>query len=153
MTTGLGIFLIIYGGYSFVRHTFVQRTVQAHLRGKYWSLPVGFAAGTIGSAYNFNGVPVVVYGTLNRWKPERLHGTLQAHFLISGIFVVAGQALGGLWTPHLFKLYAYSLPAILIATGLGIILNRLMPAGKFERYVFLLIIVLGILLLVNPPNY
>lgn len=120
VTTGLGIFLIAYGAYSFARHSFTRTDVRPRLNAKYWSLPVGFVAGVMGSAYNSHGVPAVVYGTLRRWEPERFRGTLQAHFLISGIFVVVGQALGGLWTANLFTLYGFSLPAILAATGLGL---------------------------------
>ncbi|TCP22701.1 hypothetical protein EV207_13444 [Scopulibacillus darangshiensis] len=147
VTAGLGFFLIAYGGYSFVRHTVVKAEVQPRFTANYWALPAGFAAGALGSAFNFNGVPVVVYGTMRRWDPERFRGTLQAHFLISGVFVVGGQALGGLWSPDLFVLYGLSLPAILAATLAGVMINKRIPAKKFERYVFLLIILLGALLL------
>ncbi|GAC1348178.1 MAG: hypothetical protein NVSMB27_15280 [Ktedonobacteraceae bacterium] len=46
-------------------------------------------------------------------------------------------------------LYGLSLPAIIVATLLGIVLHRRIPTEKFIQYVFLIIVVLGILLLVN----
>jgi uncharacterized membrane protein YfcA len=150
VTRILGVFLIIYGGYLLTQLLLARTTTHPLLIRLGWALPFGFAAGMLGSAYNFNGMPIVVYGTLRRWNSARFHSTLQAHFLISGIFIVVGQALGGLWTANLFTLYGLSLPAILVATLLGIFLHRRIPTEKFKQYVYLIIVVLGMLLLVNP---
>jgi len=150
VTVGLGVFLIVYGSYSFWKISLAKVSQKSKLQAKFWAIPAGIVSGTLGSAYNSHGVPVVVYGTLRRWEPKRFRGTLQAHFLISGIFIVVGQALGGLWTQDLFLLFGLSLPAIIVATLLGMILYKRIPNEKFERYVFLLLVVLGCLLLVNP---
>lgn len=146
VTAVLGVCLITYGGYA------LARPAVARLASTRWALPFGFAAGALGSAYNFNGVPVAVYGTLAGWSPHRFRGTLQAHFLLSGAFVVAGQALGGLWTPHLFRLYALSLPALAVATILGIALHRRLPTESFQRYVYVLVAALGVALLAVPNH-
>lgn len=150
ITKTLGALLIGYSVYSLIRDVITQTTAPSWLSNKGWVFPFGFAAGVLGSAYNVTGIPVVVYGTLRRWNPSRFHGTLQAHFLVAGIFVVIGQALGGLWTANLFLLYGVSLPAIIIATSLGLFLHRYIPTEKFKHYVFFVILALGILLLVNP---
>jgi uncharacterized membrane protein YfcA len=150
ITVGLGLFLIMYGSYSFVKLLYAKNNVKPRFKANFWSLPVGIISGIMGSAYNTHGVPVVVYGTLRRWEPRRFRGTLQAHFLISGVFVVVGQALGGLWTEDLLLLFVLSLPTIVIAALLGVFLHRRIPNDKFERYVFLLIVLLGTLLLINP---
>lgn len=149
ITSALGIFLIAFGCYSLIKKMVSRAIERPLLNNRGWVLPFGFASGVLGSAYNFNGVPVVIYGTLRRWNPDRFRGTLQAHFLISGVLVVAGHALGGLWTSDAFIYYAYSLPAILAATVLGVFLNKRIPAVKFERYLFIIIIALGILLLLT----
>ncbi|HET8843625.1 MAG TPA: sulfite exporter TauE/SafE family protein [Ktedonobacteraceae bacterium] len=150
ITRTLGVLLIGYSVYSLIRDGMAQTTASSWFNNKGWVFPFGFAAGALGSAYNLTGIPVVVYGTLRRWNPSRFHGTLQAHFLVAGIFVVIGQALGGLWTANLFLLYGVSLPAIILATLLGLFLRQHIPAEKFKRYVFFVITALGILLLVNP---
>ncbi|WP_301107507.1 sulfite exporter TauE/SafE family protein [Sporosarcina sp.] len=149
ITIALGFFLLVYGTYSFSKHLCSNEHIQARLKNKFWALPAGLISGILGSAYNSHGVPVVVYGTLRRWEPQRFRGTLQAHFLISGIFIVAGQALGGLWTKEVFILYGYSFPVIVHATVLGVFIQRRIPNEKFERYVFLLLVVLGTVLLMN----
>lgn len=144
VATALGAFLVAYGSYS------LARPGLSRLSRPSWALPFGFAAGALGSAYNFNGVPVVVYGTLRRWEPDRFRGTLQAHFLVSGVLVVSGQGLGGLWTPELFTLYGLALPAVLAAVVLGTLLHRRIPAERFGHLVHVVVIALGIVLLVNP---
>ncbi|RCW47095.1 hypothetical protein DFQ14_101439 [Halopolyspora algeriensis] len=142
--TTLGVFLVAYGGCS------LARPGPSRLSRPGWALPFGFAAGALGSAYNFNGVPVVVYGTLRQWDPHRFRGTLQAHFLVSGVLVVTGQGLGGLWTPDLFGLYGLALPTILAATALGTMLHRRIPAERFSRIVHVVVIALGAVLVLNP---
>ncbi|QAS51253.1 sulfite exporter TauE/SafE family protein [Halobacillus litoralis] len=149
ISIGLGLFLIVYGCYSIAKPMLTEKNQRQLLNEPFWAIPFGFAAGMLGSAYNFNGVPVVVYGTMRRWEPARFRGMLQAHFLISGLLVVIGQAIGGLWTKDLFLLFGLSLPAIVIATLLGFFIHRRIPSHKFERYVFGLIILLGTVLVVS----
>lgn len=150
ITCGLGVFLIIYGVYALGKPVLTKKSIKAVLNKPVWALAFGFASGALGSAYNFNGVPIVVYGTLRRWDPKQFRGMLQAHFLISGVMVVSGQAIGGFWTKQVLLLFGFSLPLIILATLLGSFLHRRMPSHKFERYVFALIVLLGLLLLVHP---
>lgn len=102
ITFGLGIFLIAFGCYSLIKKILYRAIERPLLNDRGWELPFGFASGVLGSAYNFNGVPVVVYGTFRRWNPRH---------------------------------------------ALGVVLINRIPAGKFERYLFIIIIVPGILLL------
>lgn len=136
----LGLFLVLYAGYSLLPTPRLRRAGLA------WAGPTGVLAGALGSAYNFNGVPVVVYGTLRGWRPAEFRGTLQAHFVVSGALVVTAQALGGVWTSAVPRLFALSLPAIALATWCGHRLHRRIPAARFARYVHLLVLALGILL-------
>lgn len=140
VTAALGTFLVMYGGYALLP---TPRTGEVGTR---WAYPTGVLAGALGSAYNFNGVPVVVYGTLRRWPPPVFRGTLQAHFLVSGVLVVGGQALGGVWTSDLPRLFALALPAIGLATWAGHALHARIPPHRFERYVYVLVVALGLVL-------
>lgn len=141
--TVLGALLVAYAAYSLGPTPSLPRPATG------WAYPTGILAGALGSAYNINGVPVVVFGTMRRWPPRLFRGTMQAHFLFSGVLVVAGQALGGVWTPELPRLFALSLPAIGVATWAGHRLHARIPAHRFERYVYLLVLVLGLVLAVR----
>lgn len=141
----LGLLLVGYGAYLVAG----RRLPRPLLRRAGWAYPFGFAAGSLGSAYNFNGVPVAVYGTLRRWPPERFRGTLQAHFVVSSILVVTGQAAGGLWTVEVLRTFAAAAPGVLVAVPLGSVLHRRVSAPAFTRLVHGLIVVLGLVLLVR----
>ena len=145
----LGAVLIAYGIYSLTQSLFALQNTQSRRIHQRWGLLFGFASGVFGSAYNFNGVPVAVYGSLRRWTPDKFRSTMQAYFLTSGTLIVAGQGISGLWTTDVFTLYGFSLPAMAAATIVGTILHRHIPTAKFQRYVFLLITALGTVLLVK----
>ncbi|MDA8440953.1 MAG: sulfite exporter TauE/SafE family protein [Peptococcaceae bacterium] len=147
ITVLLGAVLIAYGIYSLRLSLNTLPNTRTQLIHPRWGLLFGFASGIFGSAYNFNGVPVAVYGSLCKWHPEKFRSMMQAYFLISGALIVIGQGIGGLWTANVVKLYLLSLPAMGLAIIIGTILHRRIPTAKFQRYVFCLITVLGTVLL------
>ena len=46
----------------------------------------GFFAGILGGAYNTNGPPVVIYGSLRKWSPATFRATLQGYFFMAAFF-------------------------------------------------------------------
>ncbi len=149
VTTGLGAVLVLYGGYSLAEQFTNLRAVHLQTANERWAPAFGFVSGLLGSAYNFNGAPVAVYGSLRGWDPDRFRGTLQAHFLITGLLIVVGQGLSGLWTDEVFKLYLLSIPGIVLAVLVGAQLRRRLAVASFRRYVLALIVGLGALMLVR----
>jgi uncharacterized membrane protein YfcA len=109
----------------------------------------GLVAGILGGAYNANGPPVVIYGTLRRWSPDQFRASLQAYSLPTGLAILIGNALAGLWTATVLRLYAYALPGMMLAIFLGGRLNRVIPGGQFNRVVYVVLIVMGVLLFVS----
>lgn len=95
----------------------------------------GVSAGVLGGAYGMNGPPLVVYGTLRRWSPERFRATLQGYFLPASVIGMIGYWTAGLWTPGVSRYYLLSLPAVLLAIPLGRALNRRLDAERFRAYV------------------
>ncbi|MCI0486388.1 MAG: sulfite exporter TauE/SafE family protein [Blastocatellia bacterium] len=138
----LGALLILFGLFNLatLRLPTIESRATAYI--------FGFVAGVLGGAYNTNGPPIVVYGALRRWPPERFRATLQGYFFATGLFILTGHALAGLWTAPVLKLYAYSLPPILLAILIGGKLNRSLSARGFERLVYLFLIVIGVFLII-----
>jgi uncharacterized membrane protein YfcA len=109
----------------------------------------GLSAGILGGAYNTNGPPVVVYGTLRQWNPEKFRATLQGYFLPTGSLIAIGHCIGGFWTKTVLLNYLISLPVILIAILLGGRINRRIPKAKFDNYVYTFLVILGTCLLIS----
>ncbi len=138
---GLGILLILFGLYNLTQ----PRLPKLERNG--FEYGVGFVAGVLGGAYNTNGPPIVIYGALRRWPPERFRATLQGYFL-TNVLIVAGHGAAGLWTRTVWSLYLYALPLVVAAIVWGGELNRRIPPGSFDRAVYAALIGMGALLLV-----
>ena len=131
----LGVFLIVFGIYRLTRSELPRLTNQR------WAYLFGFIAGILGSAYNTNGPPIVIYGTMQRWNPERFRATLQGYFLPSGLVIIASHGLTNLWTIEVFRLYLFAFPVVLIATLIGSKLNQLIPLQRFDASYLLFLLV------------
>ena len=107
----------------------------------------GLLAGVVGGAYNTNGPIVVMYGTMRKWPPADFRATLQGYFLPTGLMIILGHAAAGLWTPPVLRLYLLVLPLAFGAFLLGSKLNRTVPVGKFDRYVYIFLILAGLILI------
>lgn len=139
----LALIIIGFSGYSLFKPKLIEPI-------KEWlAYPFGFLAGILGGAYNSNGPPVIIYGTLHRWLPDEFRATLQGYFLPSSVIIVAGHGLGGLWTSEVCTYFFLSLPLTLFTIWIGGRLQRLIPPGHFDRWIHILLIVIGGMLLVR----
>lgn len=109
----------------------------------------GLFAGILGGAYNTNGPPIVVYGSLRRWNSTRFRATLQGYFLPTGAMIALGHGAGGLWTQHVLASYLACLPVVFVAIVLGGRINVKIPDGRFDNCVHVCLIIIGIILLIN----
>lgn len=139
----LGLILIGYGVYNLAQFRLpeIKRDEFAFL--------FGFVAGILGGAYNTNGPPVVIYGSMRRWEPQFFRATLQAFFISSNFMIVLGHGLSGLWTPTVLWLSAIVLPIaiIMVITG-GLLMSR-MPQQLFSRIIYFFLIVIGVVMIVR----
>jgi len=138
----LGVVLIAFGLYNLIAPKLTR------LRSERLAYVFGLIAGVLGGAYNTNGPPVVVYGTLRGWSPESFRTTLQCYFLPTGGLILISHGLAGLWTPEVLRLYAYALPVIMLAIFLGGRVSQAVSGGQFNRIIYACLVVMGVLLFV-----
>jgi len=137
----LGILLLLYGLYGLIGLR-LPRVYSDRTAGFF-----GFIAGILGGAYNTNGPPVVIYGTLRRWNPEQFRLTLQGYFFFTNALILAGHAAFGLWTVKVWSLFFLSLPAVGLATWLGGVVNQRIQHELFSKLVFGVLLIVGIIFL------
>jgi hypothetical protein len=104
---------------------------------------VGWVAGVLGGATNTNGPPVVAYGMLRGWPPESFRATLQGYFLPTGLAILAGHGLAGLWTATVLRSYLVSLPAIVLGVMLGGLLHKRLTYALFSKLVYASLALMG----------
>lgn len=144
LKVALGALILLYGMFGLARPGARIRSEKAWLP---WL--VGGTAGVLGGAYNTNGPPVVAYGMLRGWPPESFRATLQGYFLPTGLMILAGHGLAGLWTAEVLRSYLFSLPALVAGVVLGGLLNRKLTHALFAKLVYGSLAVMGLVLLVR----
>jgi uncharacterized membrane protein YfcA len=65
---------------------------------------------------------------------------------------MAGYAVAGLWTPVVTRYFLVALPASAVAIALGRIVNRRMATQQFFRYIYIGLIVVGLILLAQATR-
>lgn len=137
----LGVVLIGFGIYN------LTTPKLSPVQGNWATYTFGLLSGILGGAYNANGPPAVIYGVLKQWEPDRFRATLQGFLLPTGLMIVIGHGLAGLWTPRVLNLYLWALPIIITAVITGGILNKKVSGDHFKRIIYLLLILLGLSLI------
>lgn len=140
---GLAVVIIAFSLYSLLTRTRHELTNDA------WAPVFGFSSGVLGGAYGMNGPPLVIYGSLRNWSPERFRATLQGYFLIASLVGMGGYWLTGLWTPAVSRFYLLSLPIVIVAIFVGRVINNRMNARQFFLYIHVGLIIIGTILLVQ----
>lgn len=114
-----------------------------------WGPVVGLIAGFLGGAYNTSGPPVVMYGALRRWPPERFRAMLQSFFTVTSIWVLTMHFVSGSVTTTVLHYFVTSLPMVALAIWTGHRLAKLISPSHFARIVHLVLILIAVFLLLN----
>ena len=94
MKSVLGLVIISFSAYSLLSRR------EHDLKNDSWAWLFGFGAGVLGGAYGMNGPPLVIYGSLRKWPPERFRATLQGYFLPASLIGMLGYWIAGLINPR-----------------------------------------------------
>lgn len=132
----VGAVLVAYAIYGFLFKPVIKKT------GSLWAYLFGFAAGCLGGAIGASGPPVIVYTSLQPWTKDQIKVTLQGFFILSGIVVVAFQAMGGLVTGRVLCYSFAGFPLLLIGTWAG---SLLYGRIREETFRIIMLIIMGLL--------
>lgn len=144
-----GVLGVLIGGFCI--HALLQPR-QPRIHSRLWALVAGFSAGVLGGAYNTNGPPVVIYGTMRRWPPEKFRATLQGFFLPTGVVILCGHFLAGLWTRQVMIYTMASIPALAVGLLASWRLAPLVPRDRFEKLVQVVLLLCALVLLVKAVS-
>jgi uncharacterized membrane protein YfcA len=139
--TGLGAFLIAYGGYLMLRCKELVLTSSAAR-----DATVGGLGGLLAGLAGFPGASVTVWCGLRGWNKERQRALCQPFILFMQLEALAllGTARPAALPPETFYLY---LPLALLGAWAGVALLKRMSTAQFNLVVRLLLVVSGAALL------
>lgn len=141
----LGSLLVIYGGINLLG---INLMMKYHIK-DIFDYVAGLFSGILGAAYNSHGVPIVVYGTLKQWDIIKLKQISQVHFFIVGLVVITNHAVSGFWSMELFYIIIVMLPFLIITIKLGDMIAEKIDQQILIKYVYLLLIIFGILMIIK----
>ena len=110
----LGILVILFSLFNLTNRHLKMIDLSQVRGGSILAYLFGFVAGVLGAAYNTSGVVITIYATLRDWAPDRFRSTLQSYFVFTGSSDFGEPWVSWLWTPDVLRLYATSLPLVLV---------------------------------------
>jgi uncharacterized membrane protein YfcA len=138
--TILGLVLIGFGLYNLL-------SIRLPELGSRWlAVPFGFLAGILGSAYNANGPPVIIYAVFRGWTKDQFRASLQGFFLVSNLLIIAGHGLSGLWTREILFYFVGSIPLVGLAVFLGGKIASRFSETQFNKVIYTFLILTGLLM-------
>jgi len=137
----LGLVIVSYSGMSLVGGAPAART-RPFSDG--WGLLAGALGGALGGAFNTSGPPVIVYVSLKGWPKDLATASLQAFFVFSSTFAVAGFASVGMYSPQVVRVLLPVFPLVWLGTWLGGRIYDRVPQERFRTLVLALLLVLGL---------
>ncbi|GAB6126247.1 sulfite exporter TauE/SafE family protein [Humidesulfovibrio idahonensis] len=135
---GLGLFLIAYG----LAGPWLRRLRRGQ-PGPAWAALAGFCSTSLGTAYGINGPPLAMYLALRGGTQSETKSALGVFFIVSGLLMIAGQAVLGLYTPQAAMLFATALPAAVIGGWAGLRLAARCSDAAFHVWLHLMLLLLG----------
>jgi uncharacterized membrane protein YfcA len=114
-----------------------------------WLFGCGLFSGILGGAYGINGPPLVIYGAKRRWSAQHFRATVQGYFLVASAVGMIGYWLTGLLVAAVFHYYLLSLPVMVPAVFIGRLVNNRLNSESFFKYVYFVLLGIGLFLLVK----
>jgi hypothetical protein len=84
---------------------------------------------------------------MRRWSAQHFRATLQAYFFAASFAGIIGYSVKGLLGRPVLHYFLLCLPAVVPAIFIGRYLNRKLAGASFFRYVYMGLIVIGLLLI------
>jgi uncharacterized membrane protein YfcA len=138
----LGIFLLLYAGYSLLRRGPPARLARA------WCAPIGLAGGVFSALFGTGGVLFALYNAGRITDKDALRATNAAMIVLSALVRVVLFGAAGLLTQDGLLATAFILlPAVFAGAWLGTRLHARVPAAAVVKAVYALLVIAGLLLL------
>jgi uncharacterized membrane protein YfcA len=142
---GLGMLIILYSLYTL----FDKKNFTLKKDSMTWLAVCGFLSGVFGGAYGLNGPPLVLYGNMRKWSARHFRATLQAYFLPASLIGLGGYFYKGIVNREVLLYFLIALPAAIPAIFLGRYFNHRLKDDSFFKYIYIVLIVIGINLILN----
>lgn len=95
-------------------------------------------------AFGFNGPPLAAYIAYSGCSAQAVKGILGAGFIITGTFIVTAKAVTGEMTQTVLLTYAFSTPAVIVGSKLGIWASSYLNETSYRKVLFVALAAMGL---------
>ena len=142
-TVALGVFVVVYSGYSLLRKSFDKKPVSPR-----WAWLAGFAGGITSTVFGAGGPPYIIYLSRRGLAREELRATLGFATLTSiSLRAVAFLLTGLLLDWKVWAAAAAAVPAALVGIAVARRIYRRVQREMLMRLIMLMLLASGISLI------
>jgi uncharacterized membrane protein YfcA len=114
---------------------------------KFWAYAAGFAAGLLGGSIGAPGPPVVIYTSLQPWTKQQVKATMVALFTLGGPGILFLQFFYGFITKDVLLNFSFCILPLVFGVLTGVFLFERIKDAIYRRFVYVLLLALGILMM------
>jgi hypothetical protein len=115
-------------------------------------LPIGLASGILGGSTAMSGPPVILFFSNQGVSKQVFRANLNIYFTMIKLWTIPNQVVAGLITPDVLRWTAWSLPAMIAGTLLGMRLAQRVDEATFRRLTLIVVIVTGLSAIVSTTG-
>jgi len=143
LRTGVGLVLLLYGGYGLARPAFKPVQVGAPA-----DVGIGCLNGLLGGLTGLTGIIVTIWSQLRGWPKDVQRTVFQPVNLAAIVMSAVSLSIAGAVTAETVKLYLLGLPLLLAGLWSGLKLYGTLDDAAFRKVILLLLLVSGLALIV-----
>jgi uncharacterized membrane protein YfcA len=142
MRSGVGLLLVIYGGYGLAQPAFKPLQAGVAADGS-----VGFLNGVLCGLTGLPGFIITVWCQLRGWTKDVQRAVFQPVMLAASVMTGIALSFTGVVTAEIAKLYVIGLPAMLAGLWVGFKLYGKLDDAAFRKVILALLLVAGVALI------
>ncbi|MBF0471588.1 MAG: sulfite exporter TauE/SafE family protein [Gammaproteobacteria bacterium] len=122
---------------------------SSNIVSRWWSIPGGFFAGSVGTLFGTGGPFYVTYLQLRGIDKSHFRATIALIFLLDGCSRITGYTLTGVYTEETILLTLSAMPLMFIALYLGGRIHTTITQAQFRKGISILLTISGITLILH----
>lgn len=138
LKAGMGVFITCYALWNICRTDEKPKVIHAA-----WGYLAGVLSSSLGMAFGFNGPPLAAFVAYCGCPAKAVKGVLGGGFIITGVFIVATQAVTGNINPTVLLTYAVATPAVILGSALGIWVSSFLSEYSYRKILFMALAAMG----------
>jgi len=138
LKVGMAVFIMAYAAWGLCCENGAERTLAQG-----WGLLAGLLSALFGTAFGFNGPPIVAYVAMTGWDKNSCKAVLGAGFIGTAVTMVGAQAAAGLYTGRAVLVALAAIPAVIVGGWLGVRVAARLGEQSYRNLVYILLLVMG----------